>query len=392
MNKQNLPWSYSSAANYWYGFGRYYAMFPLKFASDAVEGLTLPGELVLDPFCGRGNGPFAAVALGRPSLGIDINPVAWLFTSVKLAPERNVNLLISRLNQIASARRPQDRQGRSRFERMAWSPSVRAFLRAARRELNWETSVTDRTLMGFIVLHMQDKLGAGLSNSLWPTIACSPTYAVSWWKRNGFSKPPDVDPVALLTAKIQRRYKYGNPNQARGAAILSDARDVLKVRRQMNAKLLITSPPYNGVTDYWNDHWIRLWMLGHKMRKDWKRTTKYANRADYQKLIRDVFQASKKHMTADANILIRSDRRRQTEQICLEALSRVWPHRDLLIRSSDAPSNGISVYHGRGGSKAKEIDILIPGRGGLEWGTAQGFRVFKTSFQKSLHTHKQAYV
>ena len=173
-----------------------------------------------------------------------------------------------RLNDVARARRIQDRRGQSRFERMAWAPDVRSFIRAARRELDWKGSVTDRTLMAFIALHMQDKLGDGLSNSLWPTIACSPQYAVAWWTKNGFLRPPDVDPVALLTDKIRRRYRYGIPGQAAGLAVLADARDALRTRAKMNASLLITSPPYNGAIDYWNDHWIRLWILGHGMRKN----------------------------------------------------------------------------------------------------------------------------
>ena len=163
------PWPRNTAAHRWYGFGRYYAMFPPSFAYDAISGLTRPGEPVLDPFCGRGNGPFTATVLERPALGIDVNPVAWLFTAVKLDPEANRDRLLRRLQEIERVTRSQDRRGRSRFERMAWAPNVRAFLKAARRELDWRHSVTDRTLMAFIALHMQDKLGTGLSNGLWPT-------------------------------------------------------------------------------------------------------------------------------------------------------------------------------------------------------------------------------
>ena len=65
--------------------------------------------------------------------------------------------------------------------------------------------------MAFIALHMQDKLGAGLSNSLSPTIAYSPQYAIKWWNEKGMFHPPDIDPIALLEDKIHRRYQYGVP-------------------------------------------------------------------------------------------------------------------------------------------------------------------------------------
>ena len=156
-------WHRSTAAGRWYGFGRYYGMFPQSFVHDAVINLTKPEETVLDPFCGRGNGTFAATVLGRDALGIDVNPIAWLYAAAKLQPAGTPEQVTARLSKIAKARRPNDRRSRSRFETMAWAPPVRALLRAARRELDWQDSVVDRTLMAFITLHMQDKLGCGLS-------------------------------------------------------------------------------------------------------------------------------------------------------------------------------------------------------------------------------------
>ena len=383
-SRDSSPWQPRTPENQWYGFGRYYGMFPASFAHDAVVSFTRPGEPVLDPFCGRGNGPFTAAVLNRPSIGIDINPIAWLYSAVKLQPEPDPLLLIKRLLDVSRARRSQDRRGQSRFERMAWAPSVRAFLKAARRELDWEGSATDRTLMGFIALHMQDNNPTGLSNRLWPTIACSPEYAVKWWSENGYNHPPDVEPVELLTDRILRRYKYGIPDQAHGAAIQADAREVLPTMSEAEARLLITSPPYNGVTDYWNDHWIRLWILGYDMRKDWKRTERYDNQVSYRDLILDVFQKTKRHLVKDAVILVRSDRRRRTAATCIEALQQVWPNRRLLARTSNAPHEGVSVHHGRGGSRAMECDLLMPGKRGRAWWTSHGFKPVEETELASL--------
>ena len=372
----SYPWKRDTPIHRWYALGRYYAMFPSSFAYNAVRGLTRPGEHVLDPFCGRGNGPFSATVLGRPATGIDINPIAWLYTAAKLQPAARVEQVLERLGEIDKASRPKDRKSRSPFETMLWSPNVRAFLRAARRHLKWgpDGSEIDRTLMAFIALHMQDKEGAGLSNVLWPTIACSPTYAVKWWTREQKLKPPKVDPAALLEDKIRRRYEYGVPQQSPGTAILGDSRTELDKMPPLNARLLITSPPYCGVTDYWNDHWLRLWVLGYRQRKDWRKAAKFSNKAAYQALINDVFLKCKKHLAQDASILVRSDQRRQTSEMCIKALQLVWPGQDVYVRSSKAPNNGVSNHHGRGGHKAKEIDLLIPGNRGEAWLHEHGFR------------------
>ena len=235
--KHVQPWHRNTAIGRWYGLGRYYAMFPQAFIRDAVVNLTSSGELVLDPFCGRGNSPYTATVLGRPAIGIDINPIAWLFAAAKLHPASTADQVVARLKEVAQARRPSDRVGRCRFEVMAWSPAVRALLRSARRELDWRDSSVDRTLMGFMALHMQDKQGAGLSNSMSPTIAYSPGYAVRWWTSKGLLRPPDVDPVALLEDKIRRRYEHGIPEQANGTILLGDSRQELQAQDEAGARV-----------------------------------------------------------------------------------------------------------------------------------------------------------
>ena len=367
------PWPCKSPERRWYGFGRYFAMFPPSFAHDAVCGLTRPGEAVLDPFCGRGNGPFVATVSGRPSLGVDVNPIAWLFTAVKMHPEPQPSRVVDRLDGLRRAQRPSDRKARSEFEKMAWTAPVRSILRAARRELDWRNSITDRTLIGFFALHMQDKLGAGLSNSLWPTIACSPRYAVEWWTKQGLRKPPDVDPIALLRDKIRRRYLYGTPRQAMGVARLGDSRSVLREEWRHKATLLMTSPPYSGVTDYWNDHWIRLWILGHSMKKNWRRSTRFVNLGEYRQLIVDVLVESRRHLVADATVLIRSDTRRHTWQACLNAIRTVWPEEAVYVRGTVARHSGASMNHVPQGRTANEVDFLVAGSRGIGWARQRGF-------------------
>ena len=366
-------WSRNTAAGRWYAFGRYYAMFPRDFIHDAIDGLTDENDMVLDPFCGRGNAPFVATVLQRQALAIDNNPIAWLFAAAKQHPSAEAEHVTERLREVARSRRVADKRSRNRFEAMAWAPDVRALLKAARRDLQWYESVIDRTLMAFITLHMQDQLGSGLSNSLSPTIAHSPDYAVKWWTSKGLLKPPDIEPVAMLEDKIHRRYKHGVPQQAHSRVLMGDSRDELPRLDRVEAKLLITSPPYRGVTDYWNDHWIRLWMLGHPFGKDWGKAARFGGRRAYRDLIYRVLRESKAHLTDDATILIRSDQRHSTSELCIEAMRTVWPARELLIRPTRAPHAGTSNGHGRGGTIAREVDLLMPSTRALHWAQSRGF-------------------
>ena len=75
---------YDTPASRWAGVGPYYAMFPVSFAEAAIREHTRLGDWVLDPFAGRGTAVFAAATLGRFGLGIEINPVGWVYGRAKL--------------------------------------------------------------------------------------------------------------------------------------------------------------------------------------------------------------------------------------------------------------------------------------------------------------------
>ena len=365
-----LPWPANTAEHRWYGLGRYYAMFPAPFVTRAVTTFTDPGDVVMDPFSGRGNAPYVAAALGRPAVAVDIQPVAWLFTSAKLEPARQPGRVLRRLETVGRAVRASDRRSRSRFETMAWAPAVRGFLKAARRELNWKGSRVDRTLMAFVALHMQDSYPRGLSNRLSPTVAHSPSYAVRWWTRKGLLEPPSTDPIAFLTDRIARRYGHGTPALAHSSTFLGDARRKLARMRPRRVKLLITSPPYHDVTDYWNDHWIRLWLLGHRMRKDWGRTQKHTNLADYRALMLGVFQRAARHLREDGFVLVRCGAKRRTADICETAIRTTWPSRVIVTRSTEVTRRGVASGYGHGAKTVEEIDIVAAPAGAKETATA----------------------
>jgi DNA modification methylase len=86
MTDVGHPKTYQTAARRWEGVGPYYAMFPTDFADRVVAKYTKPGDTVLDPFAGRGTAVFSAAHQGRRGLGIEINPVGWVYAKTKLGP------------------------------------------------------------------------------------------------------------------------------------------------------------------------------------------------------------------------------------------------------------------------------------------------------------------
>ena len=64
----------------------YLASFPAALTHAFIARYSRPGDVVLDPFSGRGTTPLQACAEGRIGVGNDLNPFAHLLTAAKVAP------------------------------------------------------------------------------------------------------------------------------------------------------------------------------------------------------------------------------------------------------------------------------------------------------------------
>ena len=89
-SKQTGIGTYDTAERRWAGVGPYYAMFPATLADRVVARYSAPGDTVLDPFAGRGTALFSAAVQERFGVGIEVNPVGWVYAQAKLhAAARN---------------------------------------------------------------------------------------------------------------------------------------------------------------------------------------------------------------------------------------------------------------------------------------------------------------
>src|SRR6185369_5698817 len=64
----------------------YLASFPAALSHAFITRYSRPGDVVLDPFSGRGTVPLQAAAEGRIGVGNDLNPFAHLLTAAKVEP------------------------------------------------------------------------------------------------------------------------------------------------------------------------------------------------------------------------------------------------------------------------------------------------------------------
>jgi hypothetical protein len=77
----------------------YMAMFPPNLPHYFIQRCTEPGDLVLDPFCGRGTTPLEACLSARVGIGNDLNELAFALTKAKTQVP-NADDLARRLLQL----------------------------------------------------------------------------------------------------------------------------------------------------------------------------------------------------------------------------------------------------------------------------------------------------
>jgi hypothetical protein len=326
----------SNAVTRWATFGPYYAMFPIDFAFEVIEKHSKVGDFILDPFAGRCSSIYAGGVLGRSSLGIEINPLGWLYGSTKLCPAPKEQVT-DRLMEIYNVRNRYIHQAEAmpEFYHICFCNEVLKFLLSARENLNWKEDETDATLMSILLVYLHGKLGEGMSNQMRQTKAMGYNYSINWWKEKGMEKPPVIDPISFIMQKINWRYAKGVPELAAeskvvfGDATLELPQMVERAKKnKIKFSLLFTSPPYWSIVDYHTDQWLRLWLLGGENKPTQnpdKHKGRFNSKPDYVNLLQTVFETSAKVMKKESIIFVRTDAREFTYNTTLEILKDCFP-------------------------------------------------------------------
>jgi DNA modification methylase len=346
-------------------------MFPLEFAFDIVSEYSEAGEIVLDPFAGRGSSIYAAANQGRYGVGFEINPVGWIYSQAKLAPAKK-RFVIKRLqdiNEIANDYRSNDLPP---FFRACFSPTVLSFLLAARENLNWKRNKSDRTLMALLLIYLHGKYGQTLSNQMNHTKSMWPEYSIRWWNEKNL-KPPKINCYEFLLQRIEWRYQKGLPSISDSKVYLGDSTKILgKSYNNFSStlpagkvSLLFTSPPYKGVTNYHKDQWLRLWLLGGSSSptgESKKHKGRFDSEKGYKELLLSVFSKVAPLMAKEFTVYVRTSTRKITYETTLCVLEECFPKARQESKESPFQKKTQTTLIGNKSSAPSEVDIIITNR------------------------------
>ncbi len=248
----------------------YLGGYPPKVPRALLERWAGPRTTVLDPFCGAGTTLLEAKLAGRPSVGIDLNPLAIALSMAKLqsVKQRDVN---DRLTMLAHAF-----CGEGEIDDVPdtllpiFHRRTLAQLCYLRRVLD-SGSPEDVFLRGCTLGIMHGKgrrngTTAYLSVDMPNTFSMSPNYVRRFVERNGLQQPP-VDVFSKLRERSAWLLRSRPLPMVPTATVLTgDAcrlDEVLDAAGIGSVGAIITSPPYLGILRYGAFNWIRLWFLGY---------------------------------------------------------------------------------------------------------------------------------
>jgi DNA modification methylase len=250
----------------------YHGMFPAKVAHYFIQRYSHPGDVVLDPFSGRGTIALQARVEGRRAISNDLNPLAYVLSRAKSDPPswEKIHTFIDGLEADYKNSKLVKPDVSPDIQMLYHENTLRQLCYIRQRLLSKGITTWDREelmLAGALagIMHgswRRDNTSQYLSISMPNTFSMSPTYVDNFIREKGLKKI-DQDVFERLRDKIARLYLDDTAGVI-GKAYHADAAKLLagKKLRPGSVDLIVTSPPYLQVVNYGTANWIRLWLLG----------------------------------------------------------------------------------------------------------------------------------
>ncbi|MFB4385848.1 DNA methyltransferase [Agrobacterium sp. LR_9] len=287
----------------------YFAMFPETFVEKYLV-FSKPGDLVFDPFSGRGTTGFQSLLSGRRAISSDLSAVAACISRAKMQapPQRDIVMRLAELSDGFCE--VDDAAHDDEFYKACFAHHTLRQLTYLRATLNWQNDIRDGFIAALILgrLHGEShKSSRYFSNRMPRTIATKPDYSVRWWSKYGYVAP-ERDVFQILKTEISYRFDTGRP-EAVGEVVQADARQAngAFAHYKNEVKLVITSPPYLDTTHFAEDQWLRNWFLGGqaRARKMPRGDDRHTSKAQYWKFLGEAWGGMKELLARESVVVVR---------------------------------------------------------------------------------------
>ena len=240
----------------------YRACFKPQLPAFFIERLTQPGDIVYDPFMGRGTTALEAALQGRTPYGNDINPLSIALTEPRIHPP-SLNQVINRLSEI-----PWEKFQNIKREDLLvfYHPNTLSQIEGLRSWLNRrkKQGQLDQTDC-WIRMVALNRL-TGHSSGFFSVYTLPPNQAVSLDRQKKINKkrkqiPPLRNVPAIIAKKSAILLSQGGPNISQSLFLTESAYKTFQIPTA-SVNLTVTSPPFLDTVNYESDNWLRCWFLG----------------------------------------------------------------------------------------------------------------------------------
>ena len=273
----------------------YRACFKPQLPRFFIQRLTAPGEVVYDPFMGRGTTIIEAALLGRLPYGCDINPLSVFLARPRVEPP-TLEQITQRIQEIDFCdfdETPKDLLVFYHPETLQEICALKKYL--LNRQAVGEIDATDRWIWMIALNRL-----TGHSPGFFSVYTLPPNQAVSVKSQAKIndtrSQVPPRRHVAEIICRKSRLLLSDCASAERRtlAAVSARAKFLTEnavATREISSgsvSLVVTSPPFLDVVDYAADNWLRCWFIG--IEPGSVKLTVPRKLEDWQKAMAEVFR------------------------------------------------------------------------------------------------------
>lgn len=242
----------------------YRACFKPQLPRFFIDRLTRTGDLIYDPFMGRGTTLVEAALLGRRVAGCDVNPLSRVFAAPRLDPPA-IEAVADRLGAIDFS---WDKAVREDIQVFYHRSTLRQIIALRHYLLGRIRSGKADGVDQWIQMVATNRL-TGHSPGFFSVYTLPPNQAVSIESQKRInakrSQKPEERNVPSLILKKSRQLlsELLAPRSLLPAPLLlTQSCDTTPQLANDSVDLIVTSPPFLDTVDYAQDNWLRSWFCG----------------------------------------------------------------------------------------------------------------------------------
>ena len=242
----------------------YRACFKAQLPEFFISRLTRPGDVVCDPFMGRGTTPIQAALMQRRGIGNDVNPLSILLARPRLRPI-SLRDVAAALDSVAWGEGTIERADLLAF----YHPHTLRKLDALRRWLFDRAPLVQHDVdpvadwIRMVALNRLSGHSPGFfsGRSMPPNQAVSIKAQIKINEKLGIT-PPERDVAGVILKKSKTLLKDGCATREVGFSLYTGPAWNLEGVADGTVDLTVTSPPFLDIVHYAGDNWLRCWFAG----------------------------------------------------------------------------------------------------------------------------------